>query len=189
MDNLLTVAFEAHNQEQNHHRHYGVTLGRDLLDDWTIAINLRPNRFGRPRAALRRRRAHRHPGHHPRPTPAPPLGAETHRLPLPAGRLQRRLRLRRRRLAPRGRHGPLLGHPVVDGQETSLSPVPRQDQRILRAPAASTEISPRLGTRRFRDDSGLYFGTGIGTRSGLPRRISGSFSERPANPRNRDGRP
>ena len=38
MDNLLTVAFEAHNDEKNHHRHYRVTVGRDLLDDWTVAI-------------------------------------------------------------------------------------------------------------------------------------------------------
>jgi predicted DNA-binding WGR domain protein len=38
MDNLLTVAFEAHNAEKNHHRHYAVTVGRDLLDDWTVAI-------------------------------------------------------------------------------------------------------------------------------------------------------
>jgi predicted DNA-binding WGR domain protein len=42
MDNLLTVAFEAHNAELNHHRRYQITLGRDLLDDWTIAI-----RYGR----------------------------------------------------------------------------------------------------------------------------------------------
>lgn len=42
MDNLLTVAFEAHNTERNHHRHYRVTVGRDLLDDWTVAI-----RYGR----------------------------------------------------------------------------------------------------------------------------------------------
>src|SRR3954447_10133243 len=39
MDNLLTVAFEAHNNEANHHRHYAVTVGRDLLDDWTVAIS------------------------------------------------------------------------------------------------------------------------------------------------------
>jgi predicted DNA-binding WGR domain protein len=38
MDNLLTVAFEAHNAARNHHRHYAVTVGRDLLDDWTVAI-------------------------------------------------------------------------------------------------------------------------------------------------------
>ena len=38
MENLLTVAFEAHNTEKNHHRRYQVTLGRDLLDDWTVAI-------------------------------------------------------------------------------------------------------------------------------------------------------
>jgi hypothetical protein len=38
MDNLLTVAFEAHSQEDNHHRRYQITVGRDLLDDWTVAI-------------------------------------------------------------------------------------------------------------------------------------------------------
>ena len=42
MDNLLTVAFEAHNAELNHHRRYQVTIGRDLLDYWTVAI-----RYGR----------------------------------------------------------------------------------------------------------------------------------------------
>lgn len=42
MDNLLTVAFEAHNATLNHHRRYQITLGRDLLDDWTVAI-----RYGR----------------------------------------------------------------------------------------------------------------------------------------------
>src|SRR5271166_5260760 len=42
MDNLLTVAFEAHNAEKNHHRRYQLTVGRDLLDDWTVAI-----RYGR----------------------------------------------------------------------------------------------------------------------------------------------
>jgi hypothetical protein len=38
MDNLVTVAFEAHHTEKNHYRRYQVTLGRDLLDDWTVAI-------------------------------------------------------------------------------------------------------------------------------------------------------
>ena len=38
MDNLLTVAFEAHNAGLNHHRRYQITVGRDLLDDWTVAI-------------------------------------------------------------------------------------------------------------------------------------------------------
>jgi hypothetical protein len=38
MDNLLTVAFEAHHPEKNHHRRYQVTIGRDLLDAWTVAI-------------------------------------------------------------------------------------------------------------------------------------------------------
>src|SRR5262249_44101077 len=38
MDNLLSVAFEAHHQEKNHHRRYEVVFGRDLLDAWTVAI-------------------------------------------------------------------------------------------------------------------------------------------------------
>jgi hypothetical protein len=38
MDNLLTVAFEAHSAELNHHRRYQITVGRDLLDDWTVSI-------------------------------------------------------------------------------------------------------------------------------------------------------
>ncbi len=38
MDNLFTIAFEAHNSELNHHRRYQITLGRDLLNDWTVAI-------------------------------------------------------------------------------------------------------------------------------------------------------
>jgi len=42
MDNLLSIALEAHHGENNHHRRYEVTVGRDLLDDWTVAI-----RFGR----------------------------------------------------------------------------------------------------------------------------------------------
>jgi len=42
MDNLLTISFEAHDAGKNHHRRYQVTVGRDLLDDWTVAI-----RYGR----------------------------------------------------------------------------------------------------------------------------------------------
>jgi len=42
MDNLLSVAFEAHNAEKNRHRRYEVMVGRDLLDEWTVAI-----RYGR----------------------------------------------------------------------------------------------------------------------------------------------
>lgn len=38
MDNLLTVAFEAHNPEHNHHRRYQITVGRDLFDEWTVSI-------------------------------------------------------------------------------------------------------------------------------------------------------
>ena len=51
MDNLFSIAFEAHNSEQNHHRHYAVTLGRDLLDHWTVAI-----RYGRTGQAGQERR-------------------------------------------------------------------------------------------------------------------------------------
>jgi hypothetical protein len=39
MDNLLTVAFEAHTSELNHHRRYQITVGRDLLENWTVAIH------------------------------------------------------------------------------------------------------------------------------------------------------
>ena len=42
MDNLMTVALEAHNAVANRHRCYVVVLGRDLLGDWTVAV-----RFGR----------------------------------------------------------------------------------------------------------------------------------------------
>jgi predicted DNA-binding WGR domain protein len=42
MENLLTIALEAHNDDLNHHRRYEITVGRDLLDDWTLSI-----RFGR----------------------------------------------------------------------------------------------------------------------------------------------
>ncbi len=38
MDNLLTVTFEAHNDERNHHRRYSIRIGRDLLNDWTVTI-------------------------------------------------------------------------------------------------------------------------------------------------------
>ena len=38
VDNLLTATFEAHNPERNHHRRYQLTVGRDLLDDWTVTI-------------------------------------------------------------------------------------------------------------------------------------------------------
>ncbi len=39
MQNLLTVVFEAHNPVKNHHRRYQLTVGRDLLDDWTVTIH------------------------------------------------------------------------------------------------------------------------------------------------------
>jgi predicted DNA-binding WGR domain protein len=39
MNNLLTVAFEAHHAERNHHRRYTISVGRDLLDDWTVCVH------------------------------------------------------------------------------------------------------------------------------------------------------
>lgn len=42
MDNLLSATFEAHNPERNHHRRYSVSVGRDMLEDWTVTIT-----FGR----------------------------------------------------------------------------------------------------------------------------------------------
>jgi predicted DNA-binding WGR domain protein len=42
MENLLTIALEAHNDDLNHHRRYEITVGRDLLNDWTLSI-----RYGR----------------------------------------------------------------------------------------------------------------------------------------------
>jgi predicted DNA-binding WGR domain protein len=58
IDNLLTIAFEAHHAELNHHRRYQITVGRDLLDDWTVAIGYgrvgkggQQKRFASPNAA------------------------------------------------------------------------------------------------------------------------------------------
>ncbi len=51
MENLLTVAFEAHNVVRNHHRRYQVTVGRDLLQAWTVAISY--GRTGQPGREVR----------------------------------------------------------------------------------------------------------------------------------------
>ena len=65
MDNLLTVAFEAHHAEKNHHRRYEVTVGRDLLDDWTVAVRYGRIGQGWPGEALRLPEAGRDAGGHP----------------------------------------------------------------------------------------------------------------------------
>lgn len=39
MENLLSLTLEAHKAEQDHHRRYAVTIGRDLLDEWTVSIH------------------------------------------------------------------------------------------------------------------------------------------------------
>ena len=36
MDNLLTVAFEAHHPDRNRHRRYRLTVVRDLFGDWSL---------------------------------------------------------------------------------------------------------------------------------------------------------
>jgi hypothetical protein len=57
MDNLLTAVFEAHHTGDNHHRRYQVTVGRDLLGDWTVTISYgrtgqggQERRYASPRA-------------------------------------------------------------------------------------------------------------------------------------------
>lgn len=42
MDNLLSISLEAHHPERNHHRWYEISVGHDLLGDWTVCI-----RYGR----------------------------------------------------------------------------------------------------------------------------------------------
>ena len=51
MENLLTLILEAPNPERNHHRRYEVSIGRDLLADWTVAIQ-----YGRTGQAGQERR-------------------------------------------------------------------------------------------------------------------------------------
>ncbi|MBL9081589.1 MAG: WGR domain-containing protein [Planctomycetales bacterium] len=51
MDNLLTIALEAHNPERNHHRRYEITVGRDLFGAWTVGV--RYGRVGRGGQELR----------------------------------------------------------------------------------------------------------------------------------------
>lgn len=53
MDNLMTIALEAHSNELNHHRRYEIVVGRDLFGGWTVSIGygragqqLRSLRFG-----------------------------------------------------------------------------------------------------------------------------------------------
>jgi len=65
MDNLLSIAFEAHHQEKNHHRRYEVVIGRDLLDEWTVAIRYgrtgqggREQRFASPQSEAMRAVVH-----------------------------------------------------------------------------------------------------------------------------------
>lgn len=51
MENLIFIALEAHNRERNHHRRYEISVGRDLLDDWTVTV-----RYGRVGGGCREER-------------------------------------------------------------------------------------------------------------------------------------
>lgn len=51
MDNLLTIALEAHNAARNHHRRYEITVGRDLFGAWTVGVSY--GRVGRGGQELR----------------------------------------------------------------------------------------------------------------------------------------
>lgn len=51
MENLLTIALEAHNADRNYHRRYEITVGRDLFGDWTVGV--RYGRVGRGGQELR----------------------------------------------------------------------------------------------------------------------------------------
>lgn len=42
MENLMSLALEAHNPLKNHHRRYEIEIGMDLFDKWTLSI-----RYGR----------------------------------------------------------------------------------------------------------------------------------------------
>ncbi|GAB5515211.1 MAG: hypothetical protein Rhob2KO_29360 [Rhodopirellula baltica] len=48
MENLLTLALEAHNGDRNYHRRYEFQIGRDLFAIWTLSI-----RYGRVGTPLR----------------------------------------------------------------------------------------------------------------------------------------
>ena len=116
MDNLLTVAFEAHNAEKNHHRRYQVTLGRDLLDDWTVAIRYGRTGQGGREIAIRQPEGRRYASRDSRPAPPTPVGPETDRLPLPPGCLQCGTGLRCRILAAGRGHGQVLSGGVIQGE-------------------------------------------------------------------------
>lgn len=65
MDDLLTIALEAHNEELNHHRRYEIVVGRDLLDHWTVSVrygrvgcSFRELKFGSPDAHETKRLIH-----------------------------------------------------------------------------------------------------------------------------------
>ena len=101
MDNLLSLAFEAHHAEKNFHRRYQITIGRDLFGEWTVAIHYgRAGRAGR-QLLLHGERGRRYFGDHPRPTPGAPLvRSQQDRLSVSIDGVQHRARLRCRRPAP-----------------------------------------------------------------------------------------
>lgn len=65
MDNLLSIALEAHSDELNHHRRYEIAVGRDLLEHWTVTVSygrvgssVRELRFGSPEVGEAQRVVH-----------------------------------------------------------------------------------------------------------------------------------
>jgi hypothetical protein len=115
MDNLLTVAFEAHHSEWNHHRRYEIVIGRDLFNDWTASI-----RYGRTGQAGREEHFASSTADDIRAVirPAPHRGA------LPAGKLQRRARLRCSGLVARRGDGEVFQPSGMSGRRMGLDAFP-----------------------------------------------------------------
>jgi predicted DNA-binding WGR domain protein len=84
MDNLLTVAFEAHHAGKNHQRRYEVTVGRDLFDHWTVAVRYgRIGRGGQEKGYASPEAGRDASGHARSASPAS-VGSQADRLSLPA---------------------------------------------------------------------------------------------------------
>ena len=88
MDNLLTVAFEAHSRRRITTVATRSRVGRDLLDDWTVAIRYGRTGQGGQELRFASPQARGNAGGHPRPAPPAAIGPEADRLPLPPCSLQ-----------------------------------------------------------------------------------------------------
>jgi hypothetical protein len=144
MDNLLTLAFEAHHSERNHHRRYEIRIGRDLLDDRTVTIrDGRVGQGGQERhATARRSRTLRAIL---RESPAPQaFGTQAHRLRLPVEDSWRALGLRCCLLAAQGRPGSLPLGAMIDLSDT-------QD-RILYHFGKCAKVGKRMNESSIEND-------------------------------------